>query len=66
MVEGYREKVRSYREVSFILRCVLSGKAEYKQIASREKQVDDAWEVKLYNGLVYLVTSSGIYLLRRE
>ena len=66
MAEYYSNKVRSYKEVSFILRCVLSGKAEYKQIASREKQVDDAWEVKLYNGLGYLVTSSGVYLLRRE
>jgi len=66
MAEHYSREIRSLKEVSFILRCILSGKAEYKQIASREKQIDDVWEVKLYNGLVYLVTSSGVYLLRRE
>ena len=66
MVEYYRRKVRSYKELHSILIYLLSGKAEHKQIANREKNIDDAWEIKLPNGLIYIVTSFGVYLVGRE
>jgi len=59
-------KIRSYKEVLWILKEVLRGEAEVKQIAKRPQQIEDVWEVKLRNGVVYRIYGNTVEMVRRE